>query len=90
MRSAKNEHMTEDLYERVLDIVGRVLGRGAVDPMADLLDLGASSIDILQIVELVNEECGTVVAVTDPFDAPDIDSFARLVVDKHDAQTAAG
>jgi hypothetical protein len=48
--------------------------------MLDFFDLDANSLEILQIVELVNDECGVSVTVTDAFDAPDIDSFARLVV----------
>ncbi|MGW1059921.1 acyl carrier protein [Micromonospora rubida] len=69
-------------YEQVIGIVRRVLQIDAVDPRADFFDLGASSLALLQIVELVQEECAVSVSVTDIFDAPDVDSFASLVADR--------
>jgi acyl carrier protein len=71
--------MSDDRHAKVLDIVRRVLGVGAIPPGADFFELGASSLAILQIVDLVNEECGVSVGSADTFDSPDIDSFARLV-----------
>ena len=69
----------DELYEQVLAIVCRVLQRGSLDPRLDFFDLGASSLAILQIGELLTDECGVSVSVTDIFDAPDVDSFARFV-----------
>lgn len=84
--------MTADVYGQVLDIVGRVLQCEQLDPRADFFDLDASSLQILQIVELVNEECTGPVSITDAFDVPDVDSFARLVVARRQdpAASAAG
>ncbi|MEU6073954.1 acyl carrier protein [Micromonospora sp. NPDC047074] len=69
-------------YEQVMGIVRRVLQIESVDPTADFFDLGANSLALLQIVELVQEECAVTVTVTDIFDAPDVDSFATLVADR--------
>lgn len=82
--------MTGDVYDQVLEIVRRVLQCGPFDPRADFFDLDASSLQILQIVELVNDECEVSVSVTDTFDAPDVDSFALLVARRrHDPATSA-
>ncbi|HEU5160819.1 MAG TPA: acyl carrier protein [Streptosporangiaceae bacterium] len=72
--------MSSDLYERVCGIVQRVLQIGPFDPAIDLFALGASSLALLQIAELVNQECAVAIDVTEVFDAPDVDSLARLVV----------
>lgn len=83
--------MSDDVYGQVLAIVRRVLQCGEVDPGSDFFDLDATSLAILQIVELVNDECAVPISVTDAFDAPDVDSFARLVADRRrdPAATAA-
>lgn len=81
--------MTGDVYDQVLEIVRRVLQCGPFEPKVDFFDLDASSLQILQIVELVNDECEVPVSVTDTFDAPDVDSFARLVADRRRAQANA-
>ena len=72
--------MDDKLYERVMEIVRQVVGCGEFDARDDFYDIGARSLAILQIVELVVSRCGVPVSVTDAFDAPDVDSFARLVV----------
>jgi acyl carrier protein len=81
-RTAEVTMSDPDLYTQVIDVVGRVLQVQAVNPMADFFDLGADSVAVLQIIELVGDECGVSVSVTDAFDAPDIDSFARLVAEE--------
>ncbi|MFE4924857.1 phosphopantetheine-binding protein [Streptomyces sp. NPDC056661] len=74
------------VYNRVLEIVRRVLRSGDVDPALDFLDNGASSLALVHIVELVRSECGADVWITDALDALDIESFARLVVARsHDS-----
>jgi hypothetical protein len=80
--------MGNDPYEHVLQIVRRVLQVGDFNVMTDFFDLGAGSLAILQITELVSDECDVPVSVTDTFDAPDVDSFARLVAQRRNA--AAG
>jgi acyl carrier protein len=77
--------MSDKVYEQVLAVVRRVVRRQSVDPMMDFFDLDANSLDILQIVELVNDECGVSVTVTDAFDASDIDAFAQLVAQHFEA-----
>lgn len=77
--------MGEAVYDRVFEIVGRVLRCGAIEPALDFFDHGANSLAVVQIVELVRAECGADVWLVDAFDAPDIDSFARQV-----ATTVAG
>lgn len=74
--------MEDDRYTAVLAIVRRVLRVDAVDVHDDLFDIGASSLAIVQIVDLVRHECGAEISVTDAFDAPDLDSFARLAVER--------
>ena len=71
--------MSGELYQRVLEIVRQVVGCGEFDPHDDFYDIGARSLAILQIVELVTSRLGVSISVTDAFDAPDVDSFARLV-----------
>jgi len=66
--------------EHVFTIIKRVLRRDEISLNVDLLDLDASSLEIIQIVELVRKECDSEVWITDAFDAPDIDSFADHVV----------
>ncbi len=72
----------DNRYTAVLAIVRRVLRVDAVDVHHDFFDLGASSLAIVQIVDLVRHECGSEVSVTDAFDAPDVDTFARLAADR--------
>ncbi|HZM75637.1 MAG TPA: acyl carrier protein [Candidatus Limnocylindrales bacterium] len=70
-----------DLHQRVIDIVRRVLRIESIDPAADFFDLGASSMELLQIVELVEAECARSASVIDIFEAADVDSFARIVAE---------
>jgi acyl carrier protein len=74
--------MEDKTYRAVLAIVRRVLRADAVDVHEDFFDLGASSLAIVQIVDLVRHECGAEVSVTDAFDAPDLDTFARLAAER--------
>lgn len=74
--------MDDTRYAAVLAIVRRVLRVDAVDGHDDFFDLGASSLAIVQIVDLVRHECGAEVTVTDAFDAPDLDTFARLAAER--------
>jgi acyl carrier protein len=65
------------VYDRVFEIVGRVLRDGEVDPALGFFDNGANSLTLIQIVDLVRAECGADIWLADAFDAPDIESFAR-------------
>jgi acyl carrier protein len=69
----------EAVYDRVFEIVGRVLRCGAIEPALDFFDHGANSLAVVQIVELVRVECGVDIWLADAFDAPDIESFAQQV-----------
>ena len=75
-------------YEQVLAIVGRVLRLEVVDPAADFFDLGATSMSLVQIVELVRAELGADIWITDAFDAADVDEFATAVVERAPAVDA--
>ena len=72
--------MSNSTREHVFAIIRRVLQRDEIPPNVDLLDLDATSLEIIQIVELVRKECDSEIWITDAFDAPDIDSFADYVV----------
>jgi acyl carrier protein len=67
-------------YDSIIAVVQRVLRVQDLDVRSDFFDLGASSLAIMQIVDLVRSECDTDVSVTDAFDAPDIESFALTAV----------
>jgi acyl carrier protein len=69
-----------DLHEQVIEIVRRVLRIESIDPTADFFDLGASSSQLLQIVELVETECARNASIIDIFEATDIDAFAQIIV----------
>jgi acyl carrier protein len=71
----------DDRHDAVLAIIQRVLRTDAIDVHSDFFDLGASSLAIMQIVDLVRHECDAQVSVTDAFDAPDIESFALMAAD---------
>ncbi|GHJ41636.1 phosphopantetheine-binding protein [Streptomyces sp. TS71-3] len=71
--------MQDGTYEQVLGIVRRVLRVDALDVRQDFFTLAATSLAVLQIVSLAQQECGVELSVVDAFDAPDIDSFARTV-----------
>jgi acyl carrier protein len=71
-----------DVYAQVTGIVAQVLGCDRIDPRADLVDHGATSMTILQIVDLVGQRCGVAVSLTDALDAPDVDSFATVVAER--------
>lgn len=81
--------MSNPTREHVFTIIKRVLQRDDIPPNVDLLDLDASSLEIIQIVELVRTECDSDVWITDAFDAPDIGSFADQVVKSVRSTTAA-
>jgi hypothetical protein len=72
--------VADAVYDRVFEIVGRVLRSGEVDPALDFVDNGANSLAMVQIVELVRTECGAEIWLADAFDAPDLASFARRAV----------
>lgn len=72
--------MGEAVYDRVFEIVERVLRCGEIEPALDFFDHGANSLAVVQIVELVRAECGADIWLTDAFDAPDVESFAQQVV----------
>lgn len=77
-----------DVYAQVTAIVAGVLSCERIDPRADLVDHGATSMTILQIVDLVGERCGVSVSLTDALDAVDVDSFATLVAERAVARTS--
>ncbi|WP_236792410.1 acyl carrier protein [Amycolatopsis sp. GM8] len=70
--------MTTSVRNQVLAIVKRVLKREEIPENVDFFDLGASSLAVIQIVELVRKECDSEVWITDAFDAADIAAFAEL------------
>ncbi|MES4906071.1 MULTISPECIES: acyl carrier protein [unclassified Streptomyces] len=74
--------MQDSPYECVLDIVRRVLRLDTIDVHKDFFDLAATSLSIMQIVSLVEQECGAPVSIMEAFDAGDIDSFARLAAER--------
>lgn len=69
-----------DVYVQVTEIVARVLNCDRIDPRGDLVDHGATSMTLLQVVDQVAQRCGVALTLTDALDAPDVDSFACLVV----------
>jgi acyl carrier protein len=74
--------MQDSPYECVLDIVRRVLRVDTLDVRKDFFDLAATSLSIMQIVSLVEQECGASVSIMEAFDACDIDSFARTAAER--------
>lgn len=70
--------MGQEIQDQVFAIVKRVLRVDDVPPNVDFFDLGAGSLPIIQIVDLVRKECDSDVWITDAFDAPDVASFAAL------------
>lgn len=81
--------MSNPVRDQVFAIVKRVLKRDDVPENVDLFDVGASSLAIIQIVELVRRECDSDVWITDAFDAPDIGAFADLAVGRVRSATSA-
>ncbi|WP_433076699.1 acyl carrier protein [Dactylosporangium sp. CA-052675] len=72
-----------DVEAGVYEIVGRVLGSREWTPKSDFFDVGGSSLGAIQIVGMVEERFGVRVSLTDFFDAPDLETFAALVVERH-------
>ncbi|PCG84209.1 hypothetical protein CIB93_20550 [Streptomyces sp. WZ.A104] len=70
--------MDRTIHAQVLDIVREALRLDDFDPAWDFFDLGADSLTVVRIVELVRDRCGADVWITDAFDAPDVDAFAEL------------
>jgi amino acid adenylation domain-containing protein/non-ribosomal peptide synthase protein (TIGR01720 family) len=48
----------QEITERIAALVARVLSRGRVEPEENLLDRGASSVDMIRIANLVERELG--------------------------------
>jgi acyl carrier protein len=80
--------VSNPIREHVFTIIKRVLQRDDISSNVDFFDLEATSLAIIQIVELVRKECDSEIWITDAFDAADIDAFADHVV-AHVRSTAA-
>lgn len=81
--------MPDQRYAEVLDAVRRVLKVDDLDVRQDFFDMGASSLTVMHIVGLIEREQGVEVSITDAFDAPDLDSFITLVVERLATASAA-
>jgi acyl carrier protein len=81
--------VSTSVRDQVFAIVKRVLTHGEVAENVDFFDLGASSLEIIQIVDLVRKECGSDVWITEAFDAPDIGAFADYAVERVRSGTGA-
>lgn len=64
----------------VLTLARSVLDRADVDPSANFFELGGDSLAAAELVDRLNEEFDLDVDLADFFEAPDLGSFARIVV----------
>ena len=67
-----------DLYTETIKLTEAVL-RVECDPALDFFDLGGASLQVVQIVTVLNSRYGIDISVTDAFDAVDLRAFADLV-----------
>lgn len=73
-----------DLYLETMKLTEAVLGVKC-DPALDFFDLGGASLQVVQIVNILNDRYGIDVSITDAFDAIDLRAFADLVCAKAEA-----
>jgi acyl carrier protein len=74
-----------DLYAETLKLTEAVLGLEC-DPALDFFDLGGASLQVVQIVTMLNDRYGIDISITDAFDAVDLRAFADLVCAKAEAR----
>jgi len=78
--AGEQPRVPDDLTAGVYEIVSRVLQSRDWSPQSDFFGIGGSSLAAIQIVAMVEERFGIQVSLTDFFDAPDVATFAAMVV----------
>jgi hypothetical protein len=73
---------SDAVYHQVLEIVRRVLRVDSLDTGQDFTELGATSLAIIHIASLVEQECGVLVDLLDAIEATDVDAFARTAAQR--------
>ncbi len=69
-----------EVYDRIISIVSRVVRVvrvNTVDEGSSFFDLGVSSLALIQIVTLIQEERGIQVDILSAVEAPSVASFVR-------------
>lgn len=71
-----------EIYEGVLDTIRGVVQADEIDPTADVFEIGATSLMVMQIITLVNDRYGVDVNITDLFEADDVATFAAVAASR--------
>lgn len=82
-RPPQPEPVAADLAKRIAAVVASLLGVAQVNPDRPLVELGATSLTLVQLHRRLREELGLQVAVTDLFNHPTVAGLARHLHESH-------